>query len=133
MVAPRRRPYLWSMQATLEAAPRALASSSAAPAAPRPSPALAALVLALFVPFSLWVLYVDGVTGLVNVIRHEPWGAQLLVDLCISATIASVYVARDARKRGLTAWPFLVGTLLAGSIGLLSYFVYRGLRGRAAA
>jgi hypothetical protein len=132
MVARRRRPYPSIMQATLEAAPRSLSSSASPETAVRPSLVPAALVLALFVPFSLWVLYADGVMGLINVIRHEPWGAQLFFDLCISASLASVYVVRDARKRGLVVWPFLVETLLLGSIGLLSYFVYRGLRGRSA-
>lgn len=138
MVAPRRPPYPSIMQATLTSptspsSPAARSSSSpSAPAAtagraPRAWPA--ALVLALFVPFSLWVAFVDGPLGFLTLVRHEPWGAQLMVDLGIAAFLAGTWVARDARQRGLVAWPFLVETVFLGSIGLLSYFVYRGLRG----
>jgi hypothetical protein len=145
MVARRRRLYLWSMQTSSLTSP-SLTSSSSSPSAsvslpsarapglgaraPRAWPA--ALVLALFLPFSLWVAYVDGPLGFLTLVRREPWGAQLFVDLGISAFLASTWVVRDARQRKLVAWPFLVETLFLGSIGLLSYYVYRGLRGGGA-
>jgi hypothetical protein len=36
-------------------------------------------------------------------------------------------VARDARARGLKAWPWFIAMATLGSIGLLGYFVYRDL------
>jgi hypothetical protein len=124
MVESRAAAYLWSMLATSLPEPRSELR------APRALPAI--LALALFVPFSLWVIFVDGPMGLYDVIRHEPWGAQLFFDLCISAFIAGSWMVRDARQRKIAVWPFVVATVLAGSIGLLSYLVRRGLRPAAA-
>ena len=87
------------------------------------------LALAVFVPFtafSFWVIAQSGVTGLFPVLR-EPWGAQVFLDLVIAMTVASTVVARDARARGLRAWPWYVAMGALGSIGLLGYFVYRDL------
>ncbi len=87
------------------------------------------LALAVFVPFtafSFWVIARAGLGGLVPVLR-EPWGLQVFLDLVISMTVASTVVARDARARGLTAWPWFLAMAGLGSIGLLGYFVYRDL------
>lgn len=140
MVARRAPPYLSIMQATLTSpsglSPSSSSSSSdaapsAASRAPRAWPA--ALVLAFFLPFSLWVLYADGLMGLLRVVRNEPWGAQMFFDVYIACFIGGTWMVRDARQRGIPAWPFVVATLSSGSIGLLGYYVYRALRGRPAA
>lgn len=125
MVESRAAAYLWIMLATssselrLESRP----AIQTEPAAPRALPAI--LALGLFLPFSLWVVYASGPVGLYRVIRHEPWGAQLFFDLCISAFIAASWMVGDARRRRITVWPFVVATALAGSIGLLAYLVRR--------
>ena len=127
MVESRAAAYLWMMQATSPAGLR----SEFHPAtrtelrAPRALPAI--LTLSLFLPFSLWVVYASGPMGLVNVVRHEPWAAQLFIDLGISAFIAASWMVGDARRRRLTVWPFVVATALVGSIGLLAYLVRRSL------
>lgn len=100
-------------------------SASSAPAAPSAVPA--ALVLALFLPFSLWVLAKEGIMALPRVITEEPWAAQLLVDLGISCFLAGTWMVRDARQRKITVWPFVLATALVGSIGLLAYYVRRSL------
>jgi hypothetical protein len=131
MVESRAAAYLWIMLATSPSALRSephLASQPAVqtePDAPRALPAI--LVLGLFLPFSLWVVYASGPVGLYRVIRHEPWGAQLFFDLCISAFIAGSWMVGDARRRRITVWPFVVATALTGSVGLLSYLVRRSL------
>jgi hypothetical protein len=87
------------------------------------------LALAVFVPFtafSFWVIAQSGVTGLFHVLR-APWGLQVFLDLVIAMTVASTVVARDARARGLKAWPWFLAMAALGSIGLLGYFVYRDL------
>lgn len=126
MVEARRVAYPGIMQAPSIAASSSEArspSASSAPAAPSAVPA--ALVLALFLPFSLWVLAREGVMALPRVITEEPWAAQLLVDLGISCFIAGTWMVRDARQRKITVWPFVVATALVGSIGLLAYYVRR--------
>jgi hypothetical protein len=61
--------------------------------------------------------------------HFQSWGgAQVIVDLAIVALLACIWMARDARDRGLSAWPFVVITLFAGSFGPLLYLVTRELR-----
>jgi hypothetical protein len=91
---------------------------------PRPLPA--AIVLGVFSVFSLWVCYQDGPLGFVSLVRREPWGLQLLVDLVIASWIALSWIVRDAASRKIRAWPFVVTTTFLGSIGLLAYLVWRG-------
>jgi len=50
---------------------------------------------------------------------------QCRVDLAILAVLASYWMVRDAQVRGLSAWPFIVITLLAGSCGPLLCLVTR--------
>jgi hypothetical protein len=85
---------------------------------------LALAVLVPFFAFTVWVVGQSGLTGIFPVLR-APWGAQVFLDLVISMTVASTVVARDARARGLRAWPWYLAMATLGSIGLLGYFVYR--------
>jgi hypothetical protein len=102
-------------------------SVSAPPTSLRGKAALAALVLVPFTAFSLWVVARHGYTGFLTLAGNEPWALQLLIDLVIACSIGMGWVAGDARKRGITAWPYLVTTLFLGSIGILAYVVRRGL------
>ena len=56
--------------------------------------------------------------------------AQVFTDLVILAFLACIWMAADARERGLPVWPFIAITLVAGSFGPLFYLVARQLRGR---
>lgn len=97
------------------------------PARPLSFPWKPLLVLAAFLAFSLWVLATSGLGGLWGVLWREPWGQQLLLDLAISLSVACAWLWGDARRRGLTPWPFAVASVLTGSIGVLAYLVWRGL------
>lgn len=121
-MAPLARAYLHGMATTT-------ASSAPAPLSQLRSRALAAgVVLATFAAYSLWVIAGHGVLGFVTLALREPWAMQLLVDLVIACSFAIGWMAHDARKHGITLWPFVVATVLAGSIGLLGYVVWRGVR-----
>lgn len=50
---------------------------------------------------------------------------QILVDLMIACLFALLWMFRDARERGLNPWPFFLLLLPTGSLGLLSYLVWR--------
>jgi uncharacterized membrane protein len=64
--------------------------------------------------------------------HFRSWGAaQVFVDLVILAVLACVWMVNDARDRGLSAWPFIAVTLIAGSFGPLLYLVVRELRATA--
>ena len=58
------------------------------------------------------------------------WGpAQVFTDLVILAVLGIAWMWKDAPSRGLTAWPFIVVTLAAGSFGILGYLIYREIKG----
>jgi hypothetical protein len=60
------------------------------------------------------------------------WGAgQVFADLVIALTLACIWMVKDAREQGISAWPFVAITLLMGSFGPLAYLVMRELRSTA--
>ena len=86
------------------------------------------LPLLVLVPFTIWSTLVGiehGPLGFLTVAAREPWALQMLIDLGIAATIASLYVVRDAKKNGINPLPYVLVTVALGSIGLLAYFVRR--------
>ncbi len=60
-------------------------------------------------------------------------GGQVLLDLVIACLLACVWMAMDARKSGVPAWPFILLTLAGGSFGPLFYLVAREWRTKRAA
>lgn len=61
--------------------------------------------------------------------HFRSWGAgQVLADLVIMCTLGCLWMVRDARGRGLRAWPFVLLTVVAGSFGPLSYLIIRELK-----
>lgn len=104
----------------------------AASISPRHKAWLAAAILVPFGVFSMWVVASFGYTGFLVVARDEPWALQMLLDLMIASAIGLGWLAQDARKRGIAAWPYFVLTLFLGSIGLLAYVVRRGFAPREA-
>ena len=61
--------------------------------------------------------------------HFRSWGAaQVFVDLVIACVLACIWMVNDARARGLSAWPFVAITLVAGSFGPLLYLVMRERR-----
>ena len=93
---------------------------------------VAGVVLAAFGAFSIWVVAGYGYLGFIALARDEPWGLQMLLDLVIACSFGAGWMLGDARRRGLAAWPYVVLTVLLGSIGLLAYVVARGFTsGRA--
>jgi len=64
--------------------------------------------------------------------HFRSWGgAQVFTDLVILAVLACIWMVHDARKHGLTAWPFVAITLVAGSFGPLLYLAAREWRSAA--
>jgi hypothetical protein len=116
MVAPRADRYLWVMSTTT-----AIPSSSL-----RPLTVIAAAVLAVFGAFSAWVVATQGYLGFVELAGREWWGLQMLLDLVIALSFAVGWMIADARRRQIATWPYLVATVLLGSVGILAYCVRRG-------
>ena len=66
-------------------------------------------------------------------LMSRPDTAQVVIDLYLLATLAGVWMYRDARKRGQTVWsvvPYLMVTAVFVSIGPLLYLVVRAIRER---
>ncbi|MBA3820558.1 MAG: DUF2834 domain-containing protein, partial [Deltaproteobacteria bacterium] len=78
----------------------------------------AAVFLAGFVAYLLWVASGHGLTGFLSLAMREPWAMHLLVDLLVACTFGLRWVFADARPRGISPWPFVVLTVTCGSVGL---------------
>jgi hypothetical protein len=90
-------------------------------------PLLAGLAFTLY---SLTVVATQGLSALIP--SHLSYGGfgwpmQVFTDLVLMAAGFLVVAAPDARRRGITFWPYVIATLLLGSIGMLAYYVRRGL------
>lgn len=119
---------------TLAAASDRSLPSSSAPAAAGPAPSTlriqaftAAVILAAFGAFSLWVIHGHGYTGFLALAGREPWALQMLLDLVLALSFALGWLRADARRRGIAAWPYFAATIFLGSIGVLAYVVRRSL------
>lgn len=88
---------------------------------------IALLVLATFGTFSLWVVFTQGYAGFLSLSAREPWALQMLLDLVIACSFVIAWMVKDARKHGITVWPYVAMTFPLGSIGVLVYLVRRGL------
>ncbi|WP_028620099.1 DUF2834 domain-containing protein [Pseudomonas sp. Ant30-3] len=66
-------------------------------------------------------------------LMSRPDTAQVVIDLYLLATLAGIWMYRDARKRGHSGWsvlPYLLITAVFVSVGPLLYLVVLGWRGR---
>ena len=94
------------------------------------------MLVVVFVAFTVWtttIAFSHGLLGFVTLAAREPWAAQLLVDLFLSPFVGWSWLRHDARERGIAAWPYIVGTVTLGSIGVLAYLIHRELVGPRAA
>ena len=93
---------------------------------------LFALMTALlaFTTYTLGVMYGHGVLGFLALAAREPWALQLLLDLLVMLTLFAFWVWRDSRERDLPRWPYVVLTVVMGSMGALAYLVHREIASR---
>ncbi len=120
-MAPHLEPYHQDMSTTTLAP--SLHDSSV-----RSQALVAAVILAGFVAYLLWVASGHGALGFLALAQREPWAMQLLVDLLVACSFGLRWVITDARRRGITPWPFVMLTVTCGSVGLLGYVVWRVVR-----
>src|SRR5687768_5860847 len=69
---------------------------------------VALVILAAFTAYSLWVVAGYGYTGFLSLAAREPWGAQMLIDLVIACSFGLGWMFGDAKRRGITTWPFVI-------------------------
>lgn len=88
------------------------------------------VALVLFVAFTVYsveVAIVHGPLGFLSVHEQGGWNMQVFLDLVLAILGFNVLAAPDAKRLGITHWPYFVATLLVGSVGMLAYFVHREL------
>tara|TARA_R110000868_G_scaffold95307_1_gene262276 strand:+ start:526 stop:837 length:312 start_codon:yes stop_codon:yes gene_type:complete len=91
------------------------------------------IVFAAFGGLSLMAIMDVGYFGILEP-HFQSWGgAQVFVDLVIVCLLACIWMVHDARTSGISAWPFIVLTMVAGSIGPMAYLLVRELKVPAAA
>lgn len=75
--------------------------------------------------FSAWVMGEVGYFGIWRAGFDSPGSMQILADLAIGAGLICSWLVVDARRRGTNPWPWVVATILAGSLAPLAYLVTR--------
>jgi hypothetical protein len=81
------------------------------------------LVLLAFSVLSV-ELAIAGASEGINAFK-SPWAMQVAIDLCIACWFSAMWMRQDARKRGISAMPFLIALPFLGSIATLAYVVRR--------
>ncbi len=91
------------------------------------------ILVVLFVAFTAYTLFVmagHGILGFVELALREPWGLQLFLDLLLMLALFSTWIWGDAKSRNLPSWPYMILSLLMGSMGALVYLLHREIAAR---
>ena len=80
------------------------------------------ILLLGFAGLNVYAFVVGDFAGLREyLVNLGPWGTLATVDLLIALFVSIAFVWRDARAQGINPVPYIVITLLTGSIGILIY------------
>lgn len=87
---------------------------------------LLGIVLAVFGFETAWAIAQFGYIGFFENLLSAGFPTLLVAfDLVIALGLVMAWMWNDARERGATVWPYLVVTLLVGSVGPLAYLIRR--------
>lgn len=86
---------------------------------------LLAIVLVDFAGLTAWTVWQHGFLGLFAQALGSAGGILLAVDLVIALSLIAVWLWRDARRQGVSPWPYLVLGAFTGSVGPLLYLLRR--------
>lgn len=92
--------------------------------------ALLVLTLLLFGALSAVALWQHGYWGIIAPHFQSFGGGQVLADLVIALTLVMVWMWHDARAAGHNPWPWIVATLVVGSLSPLLYLLIRKPAGK---
>lgn len=106
--------------------------AAAAAVGPRPARVAALVgVLLVFAVVSAVALAEHGYVGLWAFLFQGTAERQVALDLTIAMFLVTVGIVGDSRTSGVPAWPYVLVTVLTGSLGPLGYLLHRELiRGR---
>ncbi len=88
------------------------------------------LTLLLFGALSAVALWQHGYWGIIAPHFQSFGGGQVLADLVIALTLVMVWMWHDARAAGRNPWPWIVATLVVGSLSPLLYLLTRKPAGK---
>jgi hypothetical protein len=91
------------------------------------------LVLFAFADLNAYVVWEHGYLGFWQLVTANAATIAVTVDLTIALALVTVWMWRDARRRGVTLLPYLALTATLGSIGPLLYLVVHGREAKLAA
>lgn len=84
-------------------------------------------LLIAFAALNVYVFAADDLVGLVSYLRNlGAWGVLATIDLLIALLIGVWWMWQDARAKGVAPIPYVILTLVTGSLGLLVYLVRHG-------
>jgi len=89
------------------------------------------LAIAILIPFSILSAYAVSKVGYIGIFdyhRHSPAGWQVFVDLVIACVLMLVWLIPEARRNGISPWPYVGVTVFLGSFGPLLYLLIHGSR-----
>jgi len=90
---------------------------------------IVSLVLLLLLGAVTVVALLDvGYIGIFQLLVDSSAGWQVFVDLAAALILVLLFLSQDARRRRITFWPWIVATLLLGSIAPLLYVLVYGYR-----
>ena len=87
--------------------------------------------IAAFVVFSGYTAFIvitQGYFGFLQVPSLSAWGAQVFWDLLIALSLFFFWMLGDAKRLGISPWPYAAAILTTGSIGALAYLIHRSLK-----
>jgi hypothetical protein len=91
------------------------------------------LVLLAFADLNAYVVWQVGYVGFWKLATANVATIAALVDLTIALGFVTVWMWRDAQRRGIMYLPYLALTATLGSIGPLLYLVVHGAEAKLAA
>ncbi|HVN84121.1 MAG TPA: DUF2834 domain-containing protein [Candidatus Binatia bacterium] len=83
------------------------------------------VVLADFLALNAYVVYQYGYVGFLELVTANAATAAALVDLVIALSLVTIWMVRDARERGVSSIPYVILTVVLGSVGPLLYLFRR--------
>lgn len=80
-----------------------------------------------FMSVNVYAFVAGDLAGLVRYLENlGPWGVLATIDLLAALSVGVAWTWVDARRKGLSPWPWALLTLGTGSVGLLAYLARHG-------
>ena len=92
-----------------------------------------ASLFVVFTTYTVSVMVAHGHDGFLTLAGQEPWAMQLLLDLLLMLGLFVAWLVPDAKAHKLPVWPYVLLTLVMGSMGALVYLVHREIVRRRSA